>query len=431
MSEDIGVKKNHTLKKLGPGLITGASNSDPSSIATFSQSGAQFGYGQLWIILFLYPLLFAVQELSGRLGRVTGKGVSALALEQYGRRTLVPLVLLMSIANVVTLGSDICAMADATHLIIACPIDLTVVLFALLIIGLEIFIPYGSYAKVLKFFALSLISYPLTLLLLNEPWLALIKSTIFPHLEGSKDFLFMVLASIGTTISPYMFIWQASEEVEESRIEGERDRGSDRARMSYRSVKDLRIDTSIGMLVSQLTFWCITAVAASVFHQKGLTNIRTAADAAQALEPLVRSFHHSGIVAESIFAAGIVGLGLLAVPVLAGSSSYAIAEAFQYKASLHLRFSQAKFFYLTITAATLIGLIIHFSGIDSMKALIYSSVINALCSVPLLLLVFLLGRSKRIMGRYRSGTISTVVVLTALAAIAAAAAAMIVDWVYN
>ncbi len=426
MSENIGAKgRRQFLRKLGPGLITGASNSDPSSIATFSQSGAQFGYGQLWIILFLYPLLFAVQELSGRLGRVTGRGVSALALEQYGRGTLIPLVVLVSVANVITLGSDICAMADAVHLVISCPIGLTVVLFALLILALEIFIPYRSYAKVLKFFALSLISYPLTLLLLSESWLDLIRATIFPHLEASKEFLFMVLASIGTTISPYMFIWQAAEEVEESRIDYNVDGGSGRAPRSPRSVKDLRIDTSIGMLVSQFTFWCITAVAASVFQSKGLTNIRTAADAAQALEPLVRTFHLSGIIAESIFASGIVGLGLLAVPILAGSSSYAIAEAFKYKASLNLRFTQAKFFYLTITAATLIGLFIHFSGINPMKALIYSSVINALCSVPLLILLFVLGRSERIMGRYRSGIVSTVVVLAALLAITAAAAAML------
>ncbi len=425
MSQTIRTEgKSHFLKKLGPGLITGASNSDPSSIATFSQAGAQFGYGQLWIILFLYPLLFAVQELSGRIGRVTGRGVSDLALEQFGGGILFPIVLLVGIANVINLGADICAMADAAHLIISIPVGLMVVLFAALILGLEILIPYRSYEKVLKFLALSLVSYPLTLLLVSESWPDLLKATIVPHVEANSEFLFMVLATIGATISPYMFIWQASAEVEECRVEGSLD---GRARVSLQSLRNLRVDTSIGMLVSQLTFWSITAVAASVFHSKGLTNIRTAADAAQALEPLVRTFPFSGFIAESIFASGIIGLGLLAVPVLAGSSSYAISEAFKYRASLKLKFGQAKFFYLTMTAATLIGLFIHFTGISPMKALIYSSVINGLCSVPLLLLLFLLGKNEGIMGRYRSGTISTVVVLAALITITAAAIAMFVN----
>ncbi len=410
---------------LGPGLITGAANDDPSSIATFSQSGAQFGYNQLWVVLFLYPLLTAVQELSARIGAVTGKGVAAIMRERYNKKVLFPAILLVGVANTINLGADIGAIAVATHLLLPIPVLVLTVCFSILILILQIFISYKRYSRILKLLALSLLAYPVTLFIVTSSWEKLLYATFLPHFELNFGFLFMVMASIGTTISPYMFIWQASEEVEEEIVNGRM--GHQGPCVSWGFIRDIRIDTAVGMFVSQLTFWAITAVAASEFHDRGITDIKTAAQAAQALEPLVQSFPHAGLIAKTIFAIGIIGLGLLAVPILAGSASYAMSEAFKCRVGLNLKFHEAKCFYSVIIGATIIGMVIAFTRINPFKALIFSSVVNCICSVPLLYLLARIGRDPTIMGRYRSGWLSNGVVWITFVAMAAATVSMFVS----
>ncbi len=376
------------------------------------------------MVLFLYPFLTAVQELSGRIGAVTGKGVSAIMREYYSKKVLFPAILLVGVANTINLGADIGAIAAATHLLFPVPVFALTIAFSILILVLQIFISYKRYSRILKFLALSLLAYPVTLFIVTNSWKELFYATFLPHFELNFSFLFMIMASIGTTISPYMFIWQASEEVEEEIANG---------RMSHQGpcvswgfIRDIRIDTAVGMFVSQFTFWAITAVAASEFHHRGITDIRTAAEAAQALEPLVQSFPHAGFIAKTIFAVGIIGLGLLAVPILAGSASYAMSEAYKCRVGLNLKFREAKCFYSVIIGATVIGMVIAITRINPFKALIFSSVVNCICSVPLLYLLAKIGRNPTIMGRYTSGWLSNTVVWITFVAMAAATVSMFV-----
>ncbi len=407
---------------LGPGLITGAANDDPSSIATFSQSGAQFGYQQLWISLFLYPLLTAVQELSARIGAVTGRGISSVVREHYGVKILFPAVLLLCVANTINLGADIGAIAEATNLLVPLPPLSLTVAYGIVILFLQIRVPYKGYARILKFLALSLLAYPITLFMVTRQWKELLYATFLPHIDFTFAFLFMIMASVGTTISPYMFFWQASEEVEEEAAEGRLTHAG--PCISRGLIRDIRVDTAVGMLLSQVTFWSITAVGASVFSRNGITTISTAAQAASALEPLVRSFPHSGFLAKSIFTVGIVGLGMLAVPILAGSASYAMAEACKCRVGLNLTLHEGKCFYSVIIAAVLLGSALNIFRVNPIKALVFSSVINGVCAVPLLYLLARIGRNRAIMGAHRSGWLSNLIVWIAFASVSGATVAM-------
>jgi NRAMP (natural resistance-associated macrophage protein)-like metal ion transporter len=390
------------LKILGPGLVTGAADDDPSGIATYSQTGAQFGYGQLWTVPFLYPLMTAVQEACARIGAVTKKGIAAVAKERYGRKVLYACVALIVIANTVNIGADIGAMAAALRLVIPLPFVLATLGFSVLMLLLEIFIPYKRYVPILKWLVLVMIAYPVTVLLVSEPWSQIIRATFLPHIELSVAFLFILTGVIGTTISPYMFFWQASEEVEE-----EVERGIERRPgVSKRFIRNLRIDNALGMFISQFVTWCIIIATGTVLHANGVTNIATAADAAKALVPLVHSFPNAGLIAEIIFAVGIIGLGLLAVPVLAGSAAYAVAETFDWHEGLYRKLRDAHGFYGVITVATLVGLAINFVGIDPMKALIIAAVVNAIVSIPLILLIIGISSNRAIMGEHASEALS-------------------------
>ena len=266
------------LKILGPGLVTGAADDDPSGIATYSQTGAQFGYGQLWTVPFLYPLMTAVQEACARIGAVTKKGIAATAKEHYGRKVLYACVGLIVIANTVNIGADIGAMAAALRLVIPLPFVLATLGFAVLMLLLEIFIPYKRYVPILKWLVLVMIAYPVTMLLVSEPWSQIFRATFLPHIEFSVAFIFILTGVIGTTISPYMFFWQASEEVEE-----EIEKGIDRRPgVSKRFIRNLRLDNALGMFLSQFVTWCIIVATGTVLHANGVTNIATAADAAKA-----------------------------------------------------------------------------------------------------------------------------------------------------
>jgi NRAMP (natural resistance-associated macrophage protein)-like metal ion transporter len=407
----------------GPGLITGAADDDPSGIATYTQTGAQFGYGQLWTAFAMLPFLVAIQEAAARIGAVNGMGLAAIIKKHYGKAVLYLAVFLIVVANTINIGADIGAMGAAARLLIPANFALLTLLFAAIILILEIFTSYRTYARILKWFALALLSYPLTVFLVHEPWRVLLRATFVPHLELSFAFLFIITGVLGTTISPYMFFWEASEEVEEERSRGLIRHG--KPSISGRFIRSLRIDTFAGMLSSEIATWCIIVVAATVLHAHGTTNIGSAADAARALEPLVSTFPHAGFLAKLIFATGIIGLGLLAVPVLSASAAYALSETLNWKSGLNLKLRRAHGFYGVITIATLIGLGINFIGIDPMKALVFTAVFNGIAAVPLIFLIARIAQREDIMGEYRSGLLSKIFVWATFLLMGAAAAAML------
>jgi NRAMP (natural resistance-associated macrophage protein)-like metal ion transporter len=424
-------KKNNQLPRkkfwrfltlLGPGLTTGAADDDPSGIATYSQTGAQFGYGQLWTALYMLPFMAAVQEACARIGLVTGKGIAAVVKEHYSKPVLYGVVALVVIANTINIGADIGAMASAAQLLVPVPFVILTLFFTASILLLEIFTNYKLYSKILKWLALALLAYPITVFIVHQPWLTILKATVVPHFELNFAFLFIITGVLGTTISPYMFFWEASQEVEELKEKGEA-RGIV-PKVNNRLIHLMRLDNNAGMIISEITTWCIILVAATVLHNSGVTDIKTAADAAKALEPLVHSFPHAGFLAKFIFSIGIIGLGLLAVPVLSGSAAYAVAEAVNWKASLNLKLKQAHGFYGVITIASLIGLMINFIGIDPVKALVYAAVLNGVAAVPLLFLIAKIASNEKIMGEHKNGALSNVLLWITFVAMGTAAVAM-------
>jgi NRAMP (natural resistance-associated macrophage protein)-like metal ion transporter len=408
---------------LGPGVITGAADDDPSGIATYSQTGAQFGYGQLWTALFMFPFQVAVQEACARIGAVTGKGIASVVNTHYNKKVLYAVVLLVLVANTINIGADIGAMAAAAHLIIPISFVILTLVFTVSILLLEIFTSYKVYSKILKWLCIFLFAYPVTVFIVSQPWLTLLKATLVPHIELNFQFLFIITGVLGTTISPYMFFWQASEETEEERMEHLLI-GEQKPHIGKIFIKNLRIDNFAGMLFSEIGTWSIIVVTATVLNAHGITNIRTAADAAKALEPLVSTFPNAGYVAKVIFAVGVLGLGFLSIPILAGSAAYAFAEAFNLKEGLNQKLKKAHGFYGVITIATLIGLIINFIGIDPIKALVFAAVINGVVAVPLILIIALIAKNKTIMGQYKSGWLSNILVWATFAGMGAAAIGM-------
>ena len=418
-----GKKTKELVKIMGPGLITGAADDDPSGIATYTQTGAQFGYGQLWTVIFVLPLMTAIQEACARIGAVTGKGIAAVIKEHYSKKVLYGTLALILIANTINIGADLGAMGAAAQLIVPINFTALILFFTALILILEIFTSYRTYAKILKWLALALFSYVITVFLVQEPWLTILKATFVPHIELSFAFLFIITGVIGTTISPYMFFWEASEEVEEERKQ-RLTRAGGKPAITKSFMRLLRIDNFFGMLSSQAATWCIIVVAATVLNHNGVTNVGTAAQAAQAIEPFVHTFPHAGFLAKLIFAIGIIGLGSLAVPVLSASASYAISEALSWKEGLNLKLKRAHGFYGVITIATVVGLLINFIGINPMQALVFTAVLNGVIAVPLIFLIARIANNKEIMGEYRSGIISNVLVWATFAIMGMAAIAM-------
>jgi NRAMP (natural resistance-associated macrophage protein)-like metal ion transporter len=418
----IGVTVKKMLKMSGPGIITGAADDDPSGIATYTQTGAQFGYGQLWTAFLLLPFIVAIQEASARIGAVTGKGLAAVIKENYNKKILYGVLALVLVANTINIGADLGAMGAAAQLIIPINFAVLTLFFTILILVLEIFTTYRTYAKILKWLALVLIAYPLTVFLIKEPWFTLLKATFIPHIQLSFAFLFIVTGVLGTTISPYMFFWEASEETEEEKEKRLIKDGKPQITKSF--IRKLRIDNFVGMLSSEIATWCIIVVGATVLNAHGITNVGTAADAAKALEPLVNSFPNAGFLAKLLFSIGIIGLGLLAVPVLSASASYALSEALNWKEGLNLKLKHAHGFYGIITIATLIGLMINFVGINPIKALVFTAVFNGVAAVPLIFIIAKMARNEKIMGEHKSGTLSNVFVWATFALMATAAIAM-------
>ncbi|WP_028232071.1 NRAMP family divalent metal transporter [Paraburkholderia mimosarum] len=382
------------ISRLGPGLVTGAADDDPSGIGTYSQAGAQFGFALLWTLLLTYPLMVAIQMTSARIGRVSGKGLAS-NMREFGPKWLViVLVLLLAVANTINIAADLAAMGAAIHLLVPGPQLLYVTVIGAASAALQISVPYENYARILKWMTLVLFSYVAVAFIVPIDWREVAVSLVWPRVQFSSDYLTMVVAVLGTTISPYLFFWQASQEVEELRANAT-DRGlrwvsSFRA---YRQLNRITADTWIGMGFSNAVAFFIMLSAAATLHAHHVT-IQTSADAARALEPI------AGHLAAYVFAAGIVGTGLLALPVLAGSAAYGAAGAFRWRSSLSLHMTLAREFYSVIAVAIIGGTAITFLHLDPVKALYWSAVINGLAAVPVMIVVMLMGSSPRVMGKF-------------------------------
>ncbi len=381
------------LQKLGPGLITGASDDDPSGIATYSQVGAQFGYGMLWTMLLSYPLMGAMQEISARVGRVTGCGISGNLRRCYPGWLLYSVVALTAACNVFNLGADIGAMGAAAQMLVPAHTGVYILAFGVLSITLQLFVPYSSYVKYLKWLTISLFAYVGAAFFAHVPWRHALAG-LWPHLQFTKEYWTALTAVLGTTISPYLFFWQASQEVEEVRNHHGQKALKRAPRQATVQLERIRMDTYVGMALSNLVAFFIILTAGATLHVAGITDVTSAAQAAQALEPL------AGHWASALFACGIVGTGLLAVPVLAGSAAYAVGEACHWTVSLESTPPKALRFYATITAATLIGLSLNFFHIDPMRALFWAAVLNGLIAGPLMALILLMAANHKVMGKF-------------------------------
>ncbi|MBP6889786.1 MAG: divalent metal cation transporter [Candidatus Moranbacteria bacterium] len=397
---------NRFLRILGPGLVTGAADDDPSGIATYSQAGAAQGFGLLWVFPFVYPLLLAVQESCSRIGAITGMGLAAVIKEHYSKKLLYVSVGLVVVANTLNIGADLGAMAATAQLFVDIPFAILAIFFAVLIIFLVISVSYKAYAKILKWLALTLFVYPVTVFLVGQDWLEIWRATFTLTPKITVETLYILVGVLGTTISPYLFFWDTSGVVEEEIAKHNKSKIGEDPKATKRFLRNLRIDNFVGMTLASVTAWFIVIACASTLFKNGIFEINSAADAARALEPLVQNFPNAGLIAKLIFSIGVIGLGLLAVPVLAGSSSYAISEALGWKEGLHRKFHQARGFYIIIIVATFVGLGMNFIGLDPIKALIFTAVFNGIAAVPLLFLLARVGNNKHIMGEYKNGVLS-------------------------
>lgn len=382
------------LRHVGPGVVTGAADDDPSGIATYTQAGAQFGTGLLWTVFLSLPFMVAIQLVSARIGRVTGKGVSANLRDHMPRPFLMAMVLLLVVANTINIAADIAAMGEALQLVVGGGAHFHAVVFGVLTVALQIFVPYRRLAPILKWLTLFLFAYVIAVLMVDVPWRQVLHDLVLPKLQWTSGYWMMIVALLGTTISPYLFFWQASQEVEELRLKGQ-GRGSDAD--IFRDLKRVKQDTLIGMFFSNTIAFCIMLLGGVVLYGAGIRDVTSAAQAAQALRPLAGEF------AFALFAGGIIATGLLAVPVLASSAAYAVAEAFDWPEGLERQWFEAKRFYAIIAVATLVGTGLDFTPIDPMKALYWSAVINGVVAVPIMAGLMLLAGKKEVMGNFTSG----------------------------
>ncbi len=388
---------------LGPGLTTGASDDDPSGIATYSQTGAQYGFGLLWMAAFTFPLMAVVQEMCARIGLVTGRGLAGNIRKHFSRRILHLVTILLFAANAFNIGADLGAMAKGMQLLRP-SLNFTwlVVGFSVVSLGLQIFTPYVRYAKYLKWLALVLLAYIASAILAHLDWGTVAHNAVVPHLDFSKDQILLICAILGTTISPYLFFWQTSQEIEDQ-VEQGRTTIASRMGAKRSEITNMRIDVWSGMLLSNLVMFFIIAACGAVLHSNGITKIESAAQAAEALRPF------AGNATYYLFAGGIIGTGLLAIPVLAGSSSYAIAESLGLKGGLNHKLGQAYAFYGVIIVSLLVGLGMNFIGLDPIKALIYSAIGNGIVAPIVLLLIVLISSNKKIMGDWVNKRSTTII----------------------
>ncbi|WP_063551925.1 Nramp family divalent metal transporter [Burkholderia territorii] len=388
------------LRRLGPGLVTGAADDDPSGIGTYSQAGAQFGFELLWALLLTYPLMTAIQLVSARIGRVTGKGLASNMRTHYPRWLLYVTVVLLIVANVINIAADLSAMGAAVNLLLHGPQELYVVCLGAVSAVLQIFVPYDRYARLLKWTALILLAYVAVALIVPVPWGEVGRAIVRPHFQWSAAYLTTVIAVLGTTISPYLFFWQASQEVEELRAVPNQRSLRRAPHQAPAQLRRINFDTWVGMGVSNVIGFFITLTAAATLHLHHI-DVKTSADAARALEPI------GGHFAYVLFALGIIGTGLLALPVLAGSAAYAAAGTFRWRNSLALKLGVAPEFYAVIALAIIGGVAITFMHFDPIRALYWSAVINGVTAVPIMVVMMLMAGSQRIMGKFAiTGTLA-------------------------
>lgn len=383
------------LLRLGPGLITGAADDDPSGIGTYSQVGAQFGTGMLWTMLFSFPLMAAIQEICARIGRITGAGVAANVRKCYPRPILYAVVLFLCVANIFNLGADITAMGAAAHLVFRGSVNAYAMAFGLISLLLQVFVPYKRYVRYLKWLTIVLFAYVATAFVVHVPVKLAIRGTFIPDISWTADYWIALVALLGTTISPYLFFWQTSQEAEEVRVNKDQSPLKRKPLRALAQLKRIALDTRVGMALSNLIAFFIILTTASTLHASGhASGIQTAADAAKALQPL------AGKLAFLLFALGIIGTGLLAVPVLAGSAAYTLGETFRWPVGLSRPFSQARGYYASIAAITLLGAAINAVPLDAFSALVWAAVVNGLVAVPVMVVVVRMGRDARVMGKF-------------------------------
>ena len=408
------------LRKLGPGLITGAADDDPSGIATYSQAGAQFGFQMGWTVVLTYPLMVGIQMVSARMGRVTGRGLAANIRRYFPKPVLYAIVALLVIANTINVAADIAAMGEALALVVKGPKHLYMVLFGIVSLTLQIFLPYQRYVRYLKWMTLALLSYVAVVFTISVPWREAIGGLVWPRLTLTAQALTVIVAVFGTTISPYLFFWQAAQEVEEIKADPAANALKKDPEDARRQLRRIKIDTYVGMAFSNLIALFIIISTAATLHAAGIQDIQTSAQAAEALRPF------AGDAAFLLFSLGIIGTGMLAVPVLAGSAAYAVAETFKWRSGLALDLLKAREFYAIIALATLGGVLLGFMPIDPIRALFWSAVINGVIAVPIMAVMMLLAGDSQVMGMLTVTRRLKVLGWLATATMAAAVAAMFV-----
>jgi NRAMP (natural resistance-associated macrophage protein)-like metal ion transporter len=409
------------LKVLGPGLITGAADDDPSGIGTYTQAGASLGFATLWTAIVTFPLMAVVQLLCAKIGMVSGMGLAGVLRKHYSRAVLYPAVFGLVVANTINAGADIGAIAAAINLLIPIPTVWMIVPIAIIIVVLQIWGSYKLISRIFKWLTLTLFAYIGAAFLAKPPWRDVLKATFIPQFSFDGKYLLTLVAILGTTISPYLFFWESSQEVEEE-IEMGRKTQAERQGATYAELRGAAWDTDIGMLFCNVVFYFVILAAASTLHVAGKTDIQSATDAAQALRPL------AGNASSVLFALGLIGAGFLAVPVLTGASAYAVAETFGWECSLADKPREAKQFYAVIAGSTFVGLLINFLGINPMAALFWTAVINGLISPPLLVIIMLVSNNKKVMGDKVNGLGANIVGWAATAIMFAAAIGMLLTW---
>ncbi len=402
---DNGIKKIKKIlhkigRVLGPGFLTGAADDDPSGIGTYSMAGAKYGLRMAWLIPLQLPLMFVIQEMCARIGLITGKGLAANMKQFFPKALVYSAIFILVFANVVNIGADIKIMADATKMMVGSSVELWAIVITMIIILMEVFIPYHLYSKLLLWFSVFLLAYVATAFIITQNWLEVLRFTFTPHIHFTRDFILVATGFIGTTISPYLFFWQTSQEIEEI---NDRKKHGQVDELPAAIMKKMRLDTFLGMFFSQLIALFIVVTCFYSLHLHGITEISTASDAALALRPL------AGEWAYLLFTVGIIGSGLLGIPVLAGSTAYALSELFGYKGSLADTYRESPFFYGVIVLATLLGLCMNFFAIDPIKALLYAAVVNGIAAVPFIIFIIILANKKDLMGEHKNKHFSNIV----------------------
>ncbi|HSV94546.1 MAG TPA: divalent metal cation transporter [Spirochaetia bacterium] len=408
--------------KIGPGFVTGAADDDPSGVATYSIAGAQHGYKMSWMTLFLIPAMVAIQEMCGRIGMVTGRGLAGVIKKYHSKSVMWFAVMLLAVANTINIGADFGIMAASLQMLFGLPYFFWILIIAGLIIYIQIRVSYKQYSKVLKWLGLTLLVYMVTALMVKQDWKEIAISTLVPHVEFNMIYLMTLVGFLGTSISPYLFFWQASGEVEEEIAKKKIADFDIKPKISKREIFNMGVDTKIGMIFSSAMAFFIVLTTASTLHNEGVFSIETPQQAAMALRPL------AGDLAYVLFAIGIIGIGLQSIPVLAGSVGYAVSDALGIEEGLSKKFSKAKGFYLIIVASTIIGVLINLLGINTMQALYYAAIINGTAAVPLIFIIIKLSGDKKIVGEHRSKSLNRVIAWITFVFMAIAVALMVASF---